>query len=239
MTRLTPAQRKATPISAAAWKVVTGETPIQASDGTLQPATKLIYSWLRTWLENKCKRPINWRGTPLQPDFEWISYRTFAGRSMRDVAEELEGEALEAAASAVDDHSPERGPLIAYMKRRLESRLAAEFERWATTSTSTNQYREDHGSIEMLAEGEEKHQFMASPETFDTLESDSVDKELAATALAALNPVEAKALELYSQGESYSEIARIIEVADHSNARRIVKRATQKAREALIGAEEE
>lgn len=244
MSRLAPNERTMNPVSAASWQVVTGEVPIVDSSGRERPATVLIYTWFRDWMQTTCKRSITWKGTPLQPGFEWLSRGQFNGRLMTDVAQEFEGEALEGAGRGVETHQPERGPLIPWMKRVMLQHLNNELKRWAGSSSSVNESREEHRSIDEMHNGgaaanwrQTPHlnlpELVAPPETFEALESDPIDQEMCVVALNALSEIEAHALELFAEGASYMQIGAAIGVENKGSAYRIVQRARAKAREAL------
>jgi hypothetical protein len=237
-----------------AWRVVTGEDPIPDSKGDLHSATLLIFSWYRDWLHDTCQRDLTWRGTPLEADFQWLGDRTFNGRTLRDVAEELQSIALTAAAEAVDLHRPERGPMIPWMKMIIHQRLSKAFRGWARSSSSVNADREDHATLNEerpaaytprgINRGSAIHN-PGNPDIRATHRPDeglapallepapAVDRALVATALAALTEVEAEALRRFADGENYYDIERNMGLSHHSNARRIVQRAQAKAREAL------
>lgn len=217
-------------ISPEAWKVVTGETPIVASDGIARSATPLIYHWYRQWLQSRCGRAITMSGIPLTPTFQWWSRGTINGRTMIDVAQELEPVMLEAAAEAVDKHDESRGPLIAWMKLVIDRRLLRGFERWIDESSNASSTGAWHVSLDALEELDDLPIITTYPDEVDV---DPVDKELVGTALKGLTHAEQKALQMFANGDSYKMIARTMELSGGTAARRIVQRARDKALLAL------
>lgn len=248
MSRLATHQRKMYPVSRESWKVVTGETLIDTKDGK-QKATGLIYHWFKQWMRSTLKRSINSRGEPLTPGFMWLSTQHFNGRPMVDVAQELEGEALEGAGRGVETHDETKGPLIPWMRRIMLQHLNDELERWADASASVNDQREEHRSVDMLLEDAD-NKFEAWSRSFpnrglgrmdlstsdpaDAIEVDEVDRELCDLALSVLSAMEAEALRRFSEGESYNSIARNLCLSGATSAHRIVDRARLRAREALL-----
>jgi hypothetical protein len=219
------------PPSEHAWRVVTGEDPITDSQGETRPATPLIYIWFQEFLSETCKRDVRGVGKHFTPEHRWTSSSYFEGRSMVDLAEELEPIALAAAAEAVDSHDPTKGPLIPWMRRILRQRVGRGLRQWSAGSSSVNAEREGHLPLD-----EEEH--IGTGSTYwgsipPVLATDEVDKELVRTALAALDPIEEEALRRFSEGESYGSIARNMDLVGTTSASRIVKRAQAKAREEL------
>lgn len=247
MSRLATHQRKMYPVSRESWKVVTGETLIDTDKGP-QSATGLIYHWFRQWMQSTLKVVIWSRGKPLTSGFWWESGHYFNGRPMADVAQEFEGEALEGAGRGVETHDDTKGPLIPWMRRIMWQHLNDELVRWADTSSSVNDYRETHSSVDALLLTDEEDE----PTSEKTLkerrqlvepelvvqgpgeEPDPIDRELCDLALGALSAMESEALQRHAEGESYKSIARNLGLSQGVNARRIVERARRKAREALL-----
>jgi RNA polymerase sigma factor (sigma-70 family) len=229
-------------ISPEAWKVVTGETLVADSKGQERPATLLIYHWYRNWLRHVTKRPISRSGEPLTSQHQWWSNQHFAGRSMVDLAEELEPVALEAIGEAVDLYNPDKGPLIAWMKLILMQRLTAALGDWLQTSASQGDSQRRHLSLDLMLQGiddgEQQETFVYTPQlvTFDDDPDDvtAIDRELVRVALEALDAGEREALELYANGNSYHAIARELGLFDATSARRVVQRARRKAQEAMM-----
>lgn len=223
-------------ISTEAWKVVTGETLVADSKGVERPATLLIYHWYHQWLKSVTKRPIYRSGIPLTATHQWWSTQSFAGRSMVDLAEELEPIALEAIGEAVDLYNEEKGPLIAWMKFILHQRLSKALNAWLKESSSQTEDRQRHLSLDQLLAIDGDRSTIVYPSPIEDEPDDvvAVDRELVRTAFAALDAEERQALELYAQGASFKGIARVMNLAGGTSARRIVQRAKEKAQEAML-----
>lgn len=255
MTRLATHERKMNPVSREAWKVVTGETPINTNKGP-QQATGLIYHWFKMWMRSTLKRSIDYDGQPLTPGFRWRSSGYFNGRTMVDVAQELEGEALEGAGRGVETHDATKGPLIAWMRYKVLQHLNGELERWIDTSSSVGEVREPHESLDKLLglneEEEDEEEGLErisrrqrrerkrlvdaaalAADPAETIDADPVDREMCDIALTALSAMEREVLLRFSEGESYESIARNVGLSKGTNAQRIVARARRKAQEAL------
>lgn len=215
-------------------------------------ATKLIYIEFRSWMRARLGRSVDWRGTPLRPGFEWVSNQYFEGRSMVDVAQELEGEALEGAGRGIETHQPDKGPLIPWIRKIMRQHLNAEIERWVDVSSSVSEDREPHESLDtLLGLGDSDEDLsrlsrrqkrersrlvdaaIVAADPADEVESDPVDREMCDVALEVLSAMEREALLRFSEGESYKSIARNLSLSGATSAHRIVDRARLKAQEAL------
>lgn len=232
MSRLAPNERTRPPIPLDAWKVVTGETLIEDSEGHKAPATRLIYTWYRDWLGYVTKMSIGWVGHPMRPGFKWRSKdsRAYFGRSVVDLAQDLEGEALEAAARAVQTNDLAKEiPLIPWIRRIMWQHLSKELDRWQHSNSSVSDVNVTHEPLAF--EGDD-----TAPPDLALGEDDpntDINRAMCVIALDALSAMEREALLRFSEGESYHEIARNLQVHDATSARRIVQRARRKAMEAL------
>lgn len=164
----------------------------------------------------------------------------FNGRLVTDIAEELEGAALEGAAKGVEtfQEKADGAPFLGWVKLVMRNHLASEFTRWCYTSSSTNGDRADHSSIDQMLADENPALASTdlSPETLLGLNDEpatAVDTELVKMAIVPLSDIEREALLLYVDGNSYSEIGRTLGISGHTAAHRIVDRARLKARKAL------
>ena len=230
-------------ISQHAWNVVTG-TELFEDRGKPKSLTPVIYDALRSFLANATHQPLGYRGKPLTDQFEWVSSKGFAGRSMKDMAQELEGAALESAAVAVDSHDPTKSPLVPWVLLVMRRDLFDAFEAWLRTMSSTNDRRESHENVDdpkianpplaqKRVEGKSQLDYRMTAPREAPPPADDVDREMVETALGALNWMEEEALRRFAEGESYHKIARHLDLSSHTSARRIVQRARARAQEAL------
>jgi RNA polymerase sigma factor (sigma-70 family) len=245
---LTPDERSSAPISERAWGVVQGTIPVPREGTTdIDDFTNLLYVWYRAWLAHITEARVEWYGRPLHADFTWVSAGIFHGRQVTDLAEELESDMLEAAGRAVDEHRPEKGPLVAWVRRRVISKLNTKLDEWKATA-NMNEDELWHLSLDKMLEDEANETPIFTPrrrreyqQAFTTPEPELEDDEdrtpeqdMAEAALNALDETEQRALVLYADHHTFENIAEVMGLSGRAQAYKIVQRARAKAQEALL-----
>jgi DNA-directed RNA polymerase specialized sigma24 family protein len=229
--RRTPDERKVIPPSERAWAMITGEVPVPLSEGEGN-LTELLYVWLREHLTRFTQRRLEWEGRPLAANFRWVGSGTFHGRTVADLASEMEGEVFEAAGYAIDRHRPEKGPLVPYIKLTVRHRLTSALCDWNEAMSSVNENREDHVSLDDMKEQGAELSYL---DPHDQSDAPTVEQAMAVTALEALDEIEERALTLFAEGQSYASIAEIMGFpGGKGQAYHVVQRARGKAQEALL-----
>mgnify|MGYP003577977497 CR=1 FL=1 len=202
-----------------------------------------------TWETHRSMgRSVAYAGRYGAPGFRWVAEGYFLGRLATDYLEEIWGGILEAAVRAYDTHDPSKTKVHTYVERAIVNQVHDEFEYWQQTSsrqaTGASSWEmhlvDDDHTGDAAAYGRRLLQQNALNVNEDerlAVDPFEDDKPVQAGVQVlvqgvekALTEQEFEAVQRYADGQSQSQIAEDMGLANRREAQTLVDRALRKAR---------